>query len=174
RRKPTHYRPFRPCGHSATTGCGRSCKPRRKTRAKAPAALRRTSATGRRSEQAPRCRVNPASKQVPPRWHRELRGRLHPMSATAIRSLYQKLRLYLFNTSWMMAERLLNIGVGFAVAILLARYLGPERFGILSYAISVTAIFASAGHMGLAGLVVREVVREPHEVPKILGTTFML
>jgi len=96
------------------------------------------------------------------------------MSATAIRSLYQKLRLYLFNTSWMMAERLLNIGVGFAVAILLARYLGPERFGILSYAISVTAIFASAGHMGLAGLVVREVVREPHEVPKILGTTFML
>lgn len=96
------------------------------------------------------------------------------MSATAIRSLYQKLRLYLFNTSWMMAERLLNIGVGFAVAILLARYLGPEQFGILSYAISVTAIFASAGHMGLAGLVVREVVREPHEVPKILGTTFML
>ncbi|WP_313110288.1 flippase [Stutzerimonas nitrititolerans] len=96
------------------------------------------------------------------------------MSATAIKSLYQKLRLYLFNTSWMMAERLLNIGVGFAVAILLARYLGPERFGILSYAISVTAIFASAGHMGLAGLVVREVVREPHEVPKILGTTFML
>lgn len=96
------------------------------------------------------------------------------MSANAIKSLYQKLRLYLFNTSWMMAERLLNIGVGFAVAILLARYLGPERFGILSYAISVTAIFASAGHMGLAGLVVREVVREPHEVPKILGTTFML
>src|SRR5690606_10770449 len=109
-----------------------------------------------------------------PRWHHELRGRLHPMSATAIKSLYQKLRLYLFNTSRMMAERLLNIGVGFAVAVLLARYLGPERFGILSYAISVTAIFASAGHMGLAGLVVREVVREPHEVPKILGTTFML
>lgn len=93
---------------------------------------------------------------------------------TAFKSLYQKLRLYLLNTSWMMGERILHIGVGFAVAILLARYLGPERFGILSYAISVTAIFASAGHMGLAGLVVREVVRDPHEVPKILGTTFML
>src|SRR5690606_30803265 len=47
RRKPTHYRPFRPGGHFATTGGGRSCKPRRKTRAKAPAALRSTSATGR-------------------------------------------------------------------------------------------------------------------------------
>src|SRR5690606_12151337 len=108
-----------------------------------------------------------------PRWHRELRGRLHPMSATAIRSLFQKLRLYLFNTSWMMAERLLNIGVGFAVAILLARYLGPERVGIRSWALSVTAIFAPAGRMGLGGLVVREVVREPHELPKVLGTTFM-
>lgn len=93
---------------------------------------------------------------------------------SAIKTLYQKLRLYLFNTSWMMGERVLHIGVAFAMAILLARYLGPEQFGILSYAISVTAIFASAGHMGLAGLVVREVVREPHEVPKILGTTFML
>lgn len=94
------------------------------------------------------------------------------MSAT--KTLYQKLRLYLFNTSWMMGERMLHIGVGFAIAIVLARYLGPEQFGILSYAISVTAIFASAGHMGLAGLVVREVVREPEEIPKILGTTFML
>lgn len=93
---------------------------------------------------------------------------------TAIRSLFDKLKLYLFNASWMMAERLLNIGVGFVTAVLLARYLGPEQFGILAYAISMTAIFASAGHMGLAGLVVREVVKKPDAVPETLGTTFML
>lgn len=93
---------------------------------------------------------------------------------TAIRSVYEKLKLYLFNASWMMAERLLNIGVGFVTAVLLARYLGPEQFGILAYAISMTAIFASAGHMGLAGLVVREVVKKPDLVPETLGTTFML
>lgn len=93
---------------------------------------------------------------------------------TAIRSVYDKLKLYLFNASWMMAERLLNIGVGFVTAVLLARYLGPEQFGILAYAISMTAIFASAGHMGLAGLVVREVVKKPDLVPETLGTTFML
>ncbi|HCJ30175.1 MAG TPA: flippase, partial [Pseudomonas sp.] len=63
---------------------------------------------------------------------------------------------------------------GFLTAILLARYLGPEQFGILSYAISMTAIFASAGHMGLAGLVVREVVKKPEKVPETLGTTFLL
>ncbi|MCQ2030441.1 flippase [Stutzerimonas zhaodongensis] len=93
---------------------------------------------------------------------------------TAIKSLFDKLKLYLFNASWMMAERLLNIGVGFVTAVLLARYLGPEQFGILAYAISMTAIFASAGHMGLAGLVVREVVKKPDMVPETLGTTFML
>ncbi len=93
---------------------------------------------------------------------------------TAIKSLFDKLKLYLFNASWMMAERLLNIGVGFVTAVLLARYLGPEQFGILAYAISMTAIFASAGHMGLAGLVVREVVKKPDKVPETLGTTFML
>ena len=93
---------------------------------------------------------------------------------TAIKSLFDKLKLYLFNASWMMAERLLNIGVGFVTAVLLARYLGPEQFGILAYAISMTAIFASAGHMGLAGLVVREVVKKPDTVPETLGTTFML
>lgn len=93
---------------------------------------------------------------------------------TALKAIFNKLKLYLFNASWMMAERLLNISIGFITAVLLARYLGPEQFGILAYAISMTAIFASAGHMGLAGLVVREVVRHPEKVPETLGTTFML
>lgn len=93
---------------------------------------------------------------------------------SAVRTLFNKIRHYLFNASWMMAERLLHIGVGFVMAVLLARYLGPEQFGVLSYAIAMTAIFASAGHMGLAGLVVREVVRKPEIIPETLGTTFVL
>jgi hypothetical protein len=44
-------------------------------------------------------------------------------SMSAITTLFHKLKLYLFNASWMMAERLLNIGVGFLMAIVLARYL---------------------------------------------------
>lgn len=93
---------------------------------------------------------------------------------SAVRTLFNKVRHYLLNASWMMAERLLYIGVGFVMAVLLARYLGPEQFGVLSYAIAMTAIFASAGHMGLAGLVVREVVRKPEIIPETLGTTFVL
>jgi len=54
------------------------------------------------------------------------------------------------------------------------RYLGPERFGMLSYAISLTALFASASHMGLGGLVVREIVKNKEERSVILGTSLAL
>src|SRR5690606_23950216 len=45
---------------------------------------------------------------------------------------------------------------------------------VLSYAVSLIALFASAGSMGLAGLVVRELVREPSGNNDIIGTTFIL
>lgn len=73
-----------------------------------------------------------------------------------------------------MAERVLNIGMTALVISLVARYLGPEQFGILSYATSIVSIFATAGHVGLAGLVVRELVKYPEVENETLGTTFML
>jgi O-antigen/teichoic acid export membrane protein len=73
-----------------------------------------------------------------------------------------------------MGDRIFGLGVNFAVTVMVARYLGPEDFGIYTYAISTAAIFASAGHMGLSGLVVREIVRNPLNRGEILGTTFTL
>ena len=67
-----------------------------------------------------------------------------------------------------------NLGVGFLVTVVVARYLGPEDFGIFSYAISVAALFAAAGHMGLSGLLVREILKKPDERGVTLGTTLGL
>ncbi len=91
-----------------------------------------------------------------------------------IKETYQKLKKYIHNTGWIMGERIAAMGVGFLVTVLLARYLGPKNFGVYSYAISLTTLFASAGHMGLSGLVVREIVKKPNEQSLILGTTFSL
>ena len=85
-----------------------------------------------------------------------------------------RIQVYLVNTSWIMAERVLNMGVSFLVMILVARYLGPEQFGILAYGISLVAIFAVAGHVGLSGLVVRELVKQPDAKQEIMGTSFAL
>ena len=44
-------------------------------------------------------------------------------------------RKYFPNTSWLLGERILRIPVSLLVGIYVARYLGPERFGLLSYAL---------------------------------------
>lgn len=87
---------------------------------------------------------------------------------------YSKIKKYLHNTLWIMGDKVTSIGVGFLVTVVVARYLGPEDFGVFSYAISVAALFAAAGHMGLSGLVVREIVKKPEEREVILGTSITL
>jgi len=41
-------------------------------------------------------------------------------------------RKYFANTSWLLGERILRIPVSLLVGIYVARYSGPERFGLLS------------------------------------------
>ena len=45
-------------------------------------------------------------------------------------------RKYFANTSWLLGERVLRMVVSLLVDIYVARYSGPERFGLLSYALS--------------------------------------
>ena len=45
-------------------------------------------------------------------------------------------RKYFANTSWLLRERILRIPVSLLFGIYDARYLGLERFGLLSYALS--------------------------------------
>ena len=81
---------------------------------------------------------------------------------------------YIQNTGWLLLDKGLNFLIGFAVSIVLARYLGPENLGLLSYAMSLAGLFAVAGHMGLSGLVVRELVKDKGSRAEILGTTIIL
>ncbi|SVB13288.1 uncharacterized protein METZ01_LOCUS166142, partial [marine metagenome] len=55
-----------------------------------------------------------------------------------------------------------------------ARYLGPERFGLLSYALSFVGIFVALATLGLDEVVVRELIKTPEQREKILGTSFLL
>jgi len=91
-----------------------------------------------------------------------------------LKNLFSRTRLYFFNISWIIAEKAVNLVVGFLVTVMVARYLGPEAFGLLAYALSLATLFASAGHLGLSGLVVREIVRHPADRAETLGTSFLL
>ncbi|MCE9681655.1 flippase [Halomonas alkalisoli] len=87
---------------------------------------------------------------------------------------HQGFRRYAANTSWMMAEQMLRIIAGLLVGIWVARYLGPEQFGLFSYVIAFTAIFGGMAKLGLDGIMVRELVNKPEMRDTYLGTAFWL
>lgn len=85
-----------------------------------------------------------------------------------------KLQLILANTGWLFADRILKMGVGFVVSVWLARYLGPDQFGLLSFAIALVALFATIGSLGLNSVVVRDLVQQPEAANRILGSACLM
>lgn len=81
---------------------------------------------------------------------------------------------YFTNTSWMMAEKITRMAVVLFIGILVARYLGPSKFGLLSYAISFVGLFSVLATLGLEGIVVRNLVQNIKEKERLLGTAFIL
>lgn len=80
---------------------------------------------------------------------------------------------YFKNTSWMFVAQLMSIFSMF-VNIWVARYLGPSEFGLFSYTIAFVGIFSFIANLGIADVVVRELVNNPEKRDKILGTSFRL
>ncbi len=80
----------------------------------------------------------------------------------------------LINTFWLFADRILRMGMGLLVGVWVARYLGPEQFGTMNYATAFVGLFSAIGSLGLNGIVVRDLVREPENANTILGTAFLL
>src|SRR5436190_284865 len=81
---------------------------------------------------------------------------------------------YVSHTIWMILEKLSRIISGVLVGVLVARYLGPTQFGIISYSLNVVAIFTVFSVLGLDGLIVRELLIRPDERNTILGTSFSM
>lgn len=81
---------------------------------------------------------------------------------------------YIKNTNWMIAEHLLRVTSGLFIGIWIARHLGPENFGLLSYALAFTSIFGGLAKLGLDSIVIREIVNKPEETNEILRGAFWL
>ncbi len=81
---------------------------------------------------------------------------------------------YFKNTSWLFAEKILRMAVGLFVGVWVARYLGPEQYGILSYAAAFVGLFIAIAKLGLDSIVVRELVNNENGAYDILGTAFWL
>jgi O-antigen/teichoic acid export membrane protein len=87
---------------------------------------------------------------------------------------HQGFMKYFKNTSWLFGEKILRMVVGLFVGIWVARYLGPEQFGLFSYAKSFVGLFTAIATLGLNGIVVRELVKDESRCDELIGTTFWL
>ena len=68
----------------------------------------------------------------------------------------------------------MRMGMGLLVGVWVARYLGPEQFGLFNYATAIVALFTAFGSLGLNNIVVRELVRHPADASTTIGTAFVL
>lgn len=78
------------------------------------------------------------------------------------------------NIGWLFFDKILRMGVGLFVGVWIARYLGPEQFGLLNFALAFTGLFGAIATLGLPGIVVRDIVREPESAKLTLGTAALL
>lgn len=78
------------------------------------------------------------------------------------------------NSAWLVADKVVRLGLGLFVWVWLARHFGPEGFGLWNYAIAFTALFGAVAVLGMDGVLVRELVRHPSKTGALLGTAMSL
>lgn len=78
------------------------------------------------------------------------------------------------NIGWLSFDQLLRMGVGFFIGVWIVRYLGPEQFGVLSFAGAFAGLFGAFTALGLPSIVVRDIVNDPDCTTETLGTTAVL
>jgi len=81
---------------------------------------------------------------------------------------------YFKNTSWVFFERIFRMTVNLFVFVWIARYLGPEQFGLLSYSIAFVGLFSVFASLGLDEIIVSKLVQNKIKVSEIIGTSFVL
>jgi O-antigen/teichoic acid export membrane protein len=84
------------------------------------------------------------------------------------------LQMALSNAGWLLADKSLRMGVGLIVGVWIARYLGPQKYGLLNYSIAFAALFGAFATLGLDGIVIRELAKYPERKDILLGSAFVL
>ncbi|HSD07316.1 flippase [Flavobacterium sp.] len=78
------------------------------------------------------------------------------------------------NSLWLFLDKILRLGVGLIVGVLVARYLGPELFGKWNYAIAFISLVSAFATLGLDQIVVKHLLDKNESEHILLGTAFYL
>lgn len=78
------------------------------------------------------------------------------------------------NAVWLAVGQGLAHAFSLIALLMVGRYLGPEKFGVFSYALAVSSIIAPISQLGLNSIVTRDLVRSPQQHSEIIGTSLGL
>ena len=78
------------------------------------------------------------------------------------------------NSGWLLAERFVNLALRFGVSIWVIRYLGPDAYGTLWYAVSVASLATAFAGLGLGAIVIRKLSLPDGNERRILRTALTL
>jgi PST family polysaccharide transporter len=78
------------------------------------------------------------------------------------------------NFGWLLAERAVRLVLGVGVGFFVARHLGPESFGRLSYAVAVATLAGGLASFGLDPIVRRDLLTAPDSAASLLAGTAVI
>jgi len=84
------------------------------------------------------------------------------------------IKQYGANTIWLLGEKILRLVSGLFIGIWVARYLGPEEFGVFSYVLAFVGLFIPLAKLGLDGIICRDIARNDSDITNLLNSSLFI
>lgn len=78
------------------------------------------------------------------------------------------------NVFWAVTGKVVTLLSTLFVGILVARYLGPEQYGLMNYIISIVGLFTVFSTFGTTDIIIRELSKKDFSKEVVLGTSFLI
>ena len=89
-------------------------------------------------------------------------------------NLSDPIKKVLGNTGWLISDKIIRMATGLFVAAWIARYLGPDQYGLLNFSLALVALVGVLSNFGLQELIIRNIVKDPGKRDDLLGTAFVI
>lgn len=93
---------------------------------------------------------------------------------TIVKNFNSENRQIIGNTGWLFLGKVFRLFISLCVGTLVARYLGPSRFGTLQYALAFSNFFLPLSTSQMSKIITRDLVQKPLSKNRILGTAFIV
>ena len=78
------------------------------------------------------------------------------------------------NAAWIIGCKIVQSLLGLVISMFTARYLGPSNFGLINYASSLAVFIMPVMQLGLSSTIVQEIINDPDNEGKIMGTSLIM